>query len=58
MCDGIAYNASDLDDGYFAGRFRGTKPGGVWGRFAVDEILSQQYPALQNGFACMKLSGG
>ena len=45
MCDEIAYNASDLDDGYFAGLIERDE---AWRRVGkvreLDEILSQRYP--------------
>jgi dGTPase len=45
MCDEIAYNASDLDDGYFAGLIEREEACRLVGKVReLDEILSQQYP--------------
>ena len=45
LCDEIAYNTSDLDDGYFAGLIQLEDARRVVGEIGVlDEILSQQYP--------------
>src|SRR6202167_3677440 len=45
LCDEIAYNASDLDDGYFAGLIRLEDARQMVGKVGeLDEILSQQYP--------------
>jgi dGTPase len=45
LCDEIAYNASDLDDGYFAGLVQLEDARRMVGKIgALDEILAQQYP--------------
>jgi dGTPase len=45
LCDEIAYNASDLDDGYFAGLIHLEEARQSVGKIReLDEILSQQYP--------------
>ncbi len=45
LCDEIAYNASDLDDGYFAGLIQLEDARRMVGKVGIlDEILSQQYP--------------
>ncbi len=45
LCDEIAYNTSDLDDGYFAGLIQPEDACRAVGKIAeLDEILSQQYP--------------
>jgi dGTPase len=45
LCDEIAYNTADLDDGYFAGLVRSEDAhAGVDKIGQLDEILSQQYP--------------
>jgi dGTPase len=45
LCDEIAYNTSDLDDGYFAGLIQPEDACRTVGKIGeLDEILSQQYP--------------
>ena len=45
LCDEIAYNASDLDDGYFAGLIQlADARESVQKVGELDEVLSQQYP--------------
>lgn len=45
LCDEIAYNSSDLDDGYFAGIIQWDEARRVVGKIGeLDEILEQQYP--------------
>ena len=45
LCDEIAYNTSDLDDGYFAGLIQLEDARQTVGKIGIlDEILSQQYP--------------
>ena len=44
-CDEIAYNAADLDDGYFAELIQLEDARRMVGKIAeIDEVLSQQYP--------------
>ncbi len=46
LCDEIAYNTSDLDDGYFSGLIQPEEACRAVGKVAeLDEILSLQYPA-------------
>jgi dGTPase len=45
LCDEIAYNASDLDDGYFAGLIQMEEARSAVGKIAeLDEMFAQQYP--------------
>jgi dGTPase len=45
LCDEIAYNASDLDDGYFAGLVQLEEASRMVGKVGIlNERLSQQYP--------------
>jgi dGTPase len=45
LCDEIAYNASDLDDGYFAGLIQLEDARRMVGKIGeLGEVLSQQYP--------------
>jgi dGTPase len=45
LCDEIAYNTSDLDDGYFAGLIPAEEAGQAVRKVGeLDEILQQQYP--------------
>ena len=45
LCDEIAYNASDLDDGYFAGLIQMEAARQAVGKVGeLDEILEQKYP--------------
>jgi dGTPase len=45
LCDEIAYNTSDIDDGYFAGLFQLEEARAAVTKIGeLDEILSQQYP--------------
>jgi dGTPase len=45
LCDEIAYNASDLDDGYFAGIILPEEVRRAVGKVGeLDEILTQQFP--------------
>lgn len=45
LCDEIAYNTSDLDDGYFAGLIQLEEARQAVGKVReLDEILEQQYP--------------
>ena len=47
LCDEIAYNASDLDDGYFAGLIQLDEARQAVGKVGeLDEILEQQYPGV------------
>jgi dGTPase len=45
LCDEIAYNTSDLDDGYFAGLIQLAEARQAVGKIReLDEVLEQQYP--------------
>ncbi len=45
LCDEIAYNTSDLDDGYFAGLIQSDAAREAVGKIgALDETLEQQFP--------------
>src|SRR5208282_1224443 len=45
LCDEIAYNASDLDDGYFAKLFEPQEARETVGKVGeLDEMLARQYP--------------
>jgi dGTPase len=45
LCDEIAYNTSDLDDGYFAGLIESEAARRAVGKIAeLDDVLAQQYP--------------
>lgn len=45
LCDEIAYNTADLDDGYFAGLIRAEDASHMVRKIGeLDEILEQQYP--------------
>lgn len=45
LCDEIAYNTADLDDGYFAGLIEPVAAREAVGKIAeLDDILDQQYP--------------
>jgi dGTPase len=45
LCDEIAYNTADLDDGYFAGLIEPAAARQAVGKIGeLDEILEQQYP--------------
>ncbi len=45
LCDEIAYNTSDLDDGYFAGLVNLDEARRTVGKIGeLDEVLAQQYP--------------
>ena len=45
LCDEIAYNTADLDDGYFAGLIEAGDARRMVGKIGeLDEILEQQYP--------------
>lgn len=45
LCDEIAYNTADLDDGYFAGLIQPEDARQLVGKIgALDEVLVQQYP--------------
>jgi dGTPase len=45
LCDEIAYNTSDLDDGYFAGIIQSSEASAAVGKVReLSEILEQQYP--------------
>ena len=48
LCDEIAYNTSDLDDGYFAGLVNLDEARRTVGKIGeLDEVLAQQYPGAQ-----------